>query len=159
MLFQRNKEKKLKGSFTIEATLLMSFILPMLIALLMAGFYVHDRALLQGIACEAAARGNCLAMENGSASAVRKTIQERIPPGLMWAGNTGKQFQADEEQIHVSLSGTFRFPGFSSFLLPGGNRPVNGEWERTVYHPAKLIRKVRGAKALIDLLGEARGVS
>ena len=38
--------KRLRASFTIETTLLMSVILPVLIALLMAGFYVHDRAKL-----------------------------------------------------------------------------------------------------------------
>ena len=158
-MFRRMKCSKLSGSFTIEATLLMSFILPMLIGLLIAGFYVHDRAALQGIACEAAARGSCLATENKSVSLIRKTIQERLSPGLMWAGRIGKQLQSDEEHIHVSLSAIFSFPGFSAFLLPAGNTSLTGEWERAVYHPAKLIRKVRGAKALADLVSKESGVS
>lgn len=46
---------RLSAVFTVEAALLMALILPVLLSLIYLGFLDHDRGVLQGAACEAAA--------------------------------------------------------------------------------------------------------
>lgn len=140
-------KKRLRASFTIETTLLMSVILPVLIALLMAGFYVHDRAKLQGAACELAARGCCLVLDEDRSSQLGKTANALSGGGTMWARSVRAQVSADEEAVSASAQGSFPFPGFTEALLSQGSETVTGSCDRKICHSAKLIRKVRGLKA------------
>ena len=141
--------KRLRASFTIETTLLMSVILPVLIALLMAGFYVHDRAKLQGAACELAARGCCLVLNEDRSSQLGKSANA-LSDGTMWARGIHAQASADEETVTASAQGSFPFPGFTEAFLRQGSETVTGSCDRKICHSAKLIRKVRGMKAFQD---------
>ena len=47
-------KKAEKGSFTVEISLIMSLLSPLLMCLIYLGFYMHDRAFLEGAALEAA---------------------------------------------------------------------------------------------------------
>ena len=64
----RKKRSCAQASFTVEAALLMTVILPVLIALLITGFYLHDRAFLQGVTTELCAMQSNLRMYEDSAS-------------------------------------------------------------------------------------------
>lgn len=128
--------------------MLMGVILPVLTALLMAGFYVHDRAKLQGAACELAARGSCLSPDADCMAQLGKTAQVLSGGGTMWARGVSAQASADEDRVSASAQGLFSFPGFTDALLKQGSEVCGGSWERTICHPAQLIRKVRGIKAL-----------
>ena len=46
-----------KGSFTVEASLLMAILIPLLVGMMYLGFYLHNRAFLPGAACELAQIG------------------------------------------------------------------------------------------------------
>ena len=145
--------RSLSGYFTIEATLLMMIILPVMTGLIIAGFFVHDRARFQAAACETAARGSCLVIDRQQNAIVGRAASA-LRSGSMWAGNAYSSASASEDNVSASFGGDFHFPGFSSQYLPGNGLTCNGNWERTIYHPAKLIRKVRGVKALIDLISD-----
>ena len=43
-------KKAEKGSFTVEISLIMSLLIPLLMCLIYLGFYMHDRAFLEGAA-------------------------------------------------------------------------------------------------------------
>lgn len=153
----RRKHKEsatlLKGSFTVEMTLLMSIILPILIALLISGFYVHDRAKLQAVSCELAARGSCLVLEKNANAKLSKTAGV-LKKGSMWTRNVQASVSCSEDEVFAMAQGTFPFPGYSAAFLGSNNSLCTGEWERKIYHPASLIRKVRGIEALYDQIFE-----
>lgn len=44
--------KRKKGSYTVEAAMLMSILIPVFIGIIYLGFYLHDKALLEGAALE-----------------------------------------------------------------------------------------------------------
>ena len=61
---EKAKRKRMaKGSFTVEAALLMTVLLPVIVSLIYTAFFLHDRTLLQGAACEVAAMGSNLSEE------------------------------------------------------------------------------------------------
>ena len=57
------RKKSEKASFTVEISLLMSILLPILMCLIYTGFYMHDRAFLEGAALEAACTASLYAGE------------------------------------------------------------------------------------------------
>ena len=75
---KENGRKKKKGSlyaeasFTVEASALMTIILPVLIVILLAGFYLHDSAYLQMTATELCAMGSNMKVYKESAD--RKSV-------------------------------------------------------------------------------------
>ncbi len=144
--------RKYRASFTIETTLLMMVILPVLTALLFAGFYVHDKAKLQGAACELAARGSCLSLEQDRDTQLLKVTAVLSKGGTMWAKDVHAQADAGKDQSSGVAAGSFSFPGFAAPFLDPGDTLCRGEWKRAIRHPAGLIRKVRAVKVLWEAI-------
>ena len=153
--FRRMKGASLEGSFTVETTLLMMIILPVMIGLIIAGMFVHDRAKLQGYACELAARGSCLTVHTDRNAVLQRTASVLENKGTMWTRNVGISASANEEHASAGAAGSFSFPGFTGDFLESMVSSCSGEWERQIYHPAGLIRKVRGLHALHEKITSA----
>ena len=153
---ERTEGKKeirtLKASFTVEAALLMGVILPVCVAIIMAGFYVHDRGVLQGMACETAAMGSNFASRKDGA--VSKTAASISPHRLVWARNLSFSAAAGKDSVTASFSADFRGPGAIAALMTGGSIRLTGTWQRSICRPARLIWKIRGVKFLADALEE-----
>lgn len=143
-----------KASFTVEAALLMTILLPTLVALLYMIFYVHDGSVMQGAACEAAAMGSNLILEDD-----RERILEEKAGGLaagrfLGTKGTKKTVTVGKNQVSVQYSGSFSVPGLVAGLIAGNELSVQRGWERKVFHPAEEIRKIRGLKDMIDTIRE-----
>ena len=54
------------------------------------------------------------------------------------------------EKAGADMDGTFPLPGLTGALLPGDLTDMSAHWDRRMYDPAPLIRKIRAAKHLID---------
>ena len=67
---------RLSAVFTVEAALLMALILPVLLSLIYLGFLDHDRGVLQGAACEAAALADNSAPDKARADKLRTLTEE-----------------------------------------------------------------------------------
>ncbi len=146
--------RRLQASFTVEASLLMTLILPAVLAILLAGFYVHDRVMLQGGACELAAMGSNLRTFQARASMLEERKRAVTSGGSLWTRNISGNASAGKDQSEVGFSGSFPIPGMVMQLYTSGELTVSGEWNRKLYHPANTIRKIRGLKYLIDEWGE-----
>ena len=72
-----------KGSYTVEAALVFPIILFVLAALLILAFYVHDRGILQGLACETAVAGGNYITENERKAAANQVRNQAGPERLM----------------------------------------------------------------------------
>ncbi len=144
--------KKSAGSFTVELALLFPLITALLIAILIVGFYLHDRAILQGAACESAAMGSNLANAADQTAVLSHTAAGLMRRRGMWIRGASGSIDASEDQCSASYSGKFHFPGLIASFLLKGDEKLHRSWSRSIYHPAKIIRKIRGAKYVIDTI-------
>jgi len=138
------------ASFTVEAALLMTIIVPVLIALLITGFFLHDQGYLQGTATELCAMQSNLRLYDDAASQTEKVRKHRLKQGTLWSRNLSGAVQSSEEKAGADMDGTFPLPGLTGALLPGDLTDMSAHWDRRMYDPAPLIRKIRAAKHLID---------
>ena len=66
---RKHREEKVgqdtwKGSYTVEAAVILPLTALILAAVILAAFYIHDRSCMQGMACEIASAGsNCITQE------------------------------------------------------------------------------------------------
>ena len=143
----------LKASFTVELSLLMGLILAMLAAILLTGFYLHDQACLQGTACELTAMAGNLQLYPDRNEKLGARKDKRMKT-VIWAKNTGGDCSAGKDYAEASLQGSFYIPGFTAGLLTGGVTGVHAKWAHTLYHPASIIRKAKGAAYLLGTVLE-----
>ena len=152
----RNKQKICgqKASFTVEASLIMTILLPVLVALIYLSFYVHDSAVLQGITCELAAKGSCLVQEKNTEELLRKEKEHLTASRFTGLQGTKVSVNVGEESISVSGSGEFYFPGLIARFFGGNTKTISKSWSREILKPADRIRKIRGLKYMVDRIKE-----
>ena len=142
--------RKENAFITLEAALLMGVILPTLIALLIAGFYVHDKALLQAGAKELTALAGCMRLEDTKDARLEKELENMRSGRLVWGRSLQGHISAGEESAEASISGSFPVPGLIMRILSGGKLKLAAESSRKIWHPAGLIWKIRGVIELTD---------
>ncbi len=139
----------LQASFTVELSLLMGLVLAMLIAILIAGFYVHDQACLQGTVCELTAMAGNLQLYKDRDSKMGTCLEKRKQT-VIWSKNTAGEYSVGEDSASASCHGSFAVPGMTAGLLLGGSVDTGAGWKHNLYHPADIIRTAKGAKYLVD---------
>ena len=72
--------------------------------------------------------------------------------GLFWARGANVSASMGEDSSDAVCTAVFRLPGLTAPFLGQGAESLTGSWNRTIYHPAKLIRKVRGIHYVSELL-------
>ncbi|MCR5160778.1 MAG: hypothetical protein K6C06_03310 [Lachnospiraceae bacterium] len=144
--------RALKGEFTAEAALLMAVILPVLAALLLAGFYIHDRTMMQGAACEIAAMGSNLRLYDDKEGALQERKNTLASQGSLWTEGIKGNCRVSEEAAAAEYTGSFPVPGITAGLLLRGKASMQASWNRKLYRHTDMIRIVRGIKYVVDLV-------
>lgn len=139
-----------KASFTVEASLLMAIILPVLIAILLAGFYLHDSASLETAVTELCAMGSNLRGYGERSSDLEDVKNRRLSHSLLWTRQAAGTVSSGEEDVSARLSGTFPVPGLVGKLMGSAQIQVTKTWSRRLYRPAEMIWKIRAVKYLAD---------
>ncbi len=147
-----SKRRTLQGSFTVEAALLMTILLPVMVALIYASFFLHDRTLLQGAACEVAAMGSNLAEEKDIESRLNEIRKQLVSARLLGTENVHSTIALGEDNIEVSYQGKFSLPGLIENLFGSDSLNISRSWKRKQYHPADTIRKIRGLEYMADTI-------
>lgn len=108
-----------KGSFTVEASLLMAILIPLLVGMMYLGFYLHNRAFLQGAACELAQIGLLYDREEDAIKAMeqrnRQLLDGYLPGGGSWTGSVS----LERKEVQVTLRGSLQAPGMAVNLFLG----------------------------------------
>ena len=142
--------RHLKAQFTVEAALLMVIILPVLICILFAGFYLHDRTYVNGACLETAS--TIINMKNAGMeeSKAEQAFREKLRKGTLWLNNTSGSVSIEEESAAAHASGSFT--AFPMGILAGAflSGQVDRSAEAQNQNPAQVIRKIRGACYLVD---------
>lgn len=145
--------KRGKGSYTVEASLLMGIILPLLVAIIYMGFFLHDKGLLLGTAFETAVCMSLQADEKDfdGTSAAKKLMSGRA------LGSTGitASASAGEKQAQVACSGNFHVPGMAAAFFGTEGIPITANISMNIERPSKRIRKIRSLARVADTFRRA----
>ena len=139
-----------RGSFTVEASLVLSLTIFVLGALLLAGFYVHDRAVLQGWACEITAAGENEYGAGRRAQTVSRLEKNAASERLLGSRSLSKQVSVSEESASGNFSAVYPVPGFAAAYLCGGRLSLSAGWSFAHIHAGKEIWRIRGIGKLLD---------
>ena len=142
--------KKFKASYTVEASLLFPFILAVTVLLIYFSFFIHDRAVMDAAANEAALRGSEITSPHGDIfSRVRETGRRETEGRLLATKNLDMDIRVDSSEVNVIYKGDFAIP---SGVLPVpqmsmGNTTITVSGRSCRIDPAGFIRECRVVEA------------
>lgn len=144
------KESMRRGSYTVEAALLMGILIPLLAAVIYMGFFLHDRAFLQAAAAEAAVGASLAADENTGQSA---GAAQRLAAGrMLGVRNLSGNLLAGEKEAQVFYEGDFLIPGLIVRFFGKGSIQIRTQAALGIERPSKRIQKIRSAVKIIDVI-------
>ncbi len=153
-MFERWRTCRLHASFTVEMSLLMTLILPALIALILIGFYVHDQNVMQGAAVEVTAMGSNLRQYEDRDGRLAELASSLCSHRLMWTRGASGSASAGSTSAQAAFSGSFPVPGLIARFVTGGSLTSGASCTRQLYRPTKLIRMARGVKFLLNEISD-----
>lgn len=143
-----NQKKARKGSFTIEATCVISLIMVVLMGTLYLCFFVHNRAWLTAAAYEAALTGSMEAVKEDG-----KVYETALAKGKE-LGNTG--FFGTENltmQVNTGSQVSVVYDADTIVLFAGFTWHLRAEGSAKVIDPVSRIRKIKAAAELVSSVG------
>ena len=144
---------RLQASFTVEAAMLMWVILPVLLALLYLGLFLHDKGVLNGAAQEVAATADLNRFRNGgNARLARKADQLADRTGA--SGKAKSSVQVTDHEVSASYSASMKLPGLLPKLFGKGILDTGADVTRILPDAADTIRKIRGLEYVSAMLAE-----
>lgn len=136
------KDKRKRGSFTVEASLLMVILIPLIVSLIYLGFWLHDRTFLQGAAYEIAGAGILCDSRKEACKAMAAKKRE-VSQGMMFGTETvWCKLEEDEREIRVSLYAEVRIPGIAGPFFGKSRMRIRGETS---------FKRQRGTSAILKL--------
>ena len=138
--------KAFKASYTVEASLLFPFILGVIVLIIYGSFFIHDRAVMDAAANQAAIRGSEITSPYGDIFGhVRDTMKTETEGRLLATRNLNMDIRVNSSDINVTYTGDFVIPR-GVILVPGMDMKgtkiaVQGHSSRI--DPAGFIRECR----------------
>lgn len=129
-----------RGSFTIEAAVIMSFLVFVITGLLFLSFFLYDRCVVERTAAMAALRGSEVIWEDDHIRYQRAdgAVSEILTGRLLGADFVEKSVKVSGNQVSVSLSLKFKWWDFQT------------EVEKKAMNPVLFIRNCRKGLNLIQ---------
>lgn len=120
---------KKRGSYTIEAALLMPLILGSIVFIIYAAYYTHDRAVLQKCAYIAALRGSQIRIGDGETCTIAKENSSQLIQGkLLGSWELTDIAETEQDRVRVVYEGYMQIPkGVLMNLLQQGHWHVRKE--------------------------------
>ncbi|MDO5425806.1 MAG: hypothetical protein Q4F41_19025 [Eubacteriales bacterium] len=131
-----------KGSFTIEISLLMLILIPLLVCLIYMGFYMHDRAFLEGAALETACVASLNAGEENQGTMAEMKKEEFLRGKLFGTRDVVGTVELGTERVSVVFSGNFTMPGMLLEFLGKSVLPIRADAQAEIKNPKKTVNKI-----------------
>ena len=145
----KTKKNYLKGSYTVEASMIVTTTILVLASLILCTFYIHDRAAMQGIVCEAASAGSNFATAEERTQAAQAVL-ERLDAGrFLGSQNVSGNAASGKREVTVQGSAQYPVPGFAAEYFSEGSLDIRKSWTGRILDPADAIRKIKGAGELL----------
>lgn len=139
-----------KGSYTVEAALVLPIVLFVLAALLILAFYVHDRGVLQSLACETAVAGNNYITVSERKAAAEQVKHQAVSERLMGSKGSGGHAAFGKSEVYVRYTASYPVPGMVTRYLAGNQLQIAKSWQVHTVSPSDWIRKQRGIMRIRD---------
>lgn len=126
----------LNGSFTVEMSILMPFILFLIMGCMLASFYYHDKNIIAGAAYETAVVGSTKAREKEgiSESELNALLKERIGRKCILFSQVKAVCSVNKEEIRISVTARKK------------KMTLSVESSAAITDPEKYIRDIRRIK-------------
>lgn len=145
---------ELKGSYTIEAALIMPLILGTIVVLLYMSFFLHDNAVIkEGTILLANRYTNERKLSNAE---IKQKLQEDSQQVILDKVIATKNITADitvgDKKIKISSSGTFQFPHIYivTTIFNKGNLTISSTKSIKRQDPVQFIRNCRVVESVIN---------
>ena len=145
--------KRISASFTVEAAMLMGLILPVLLAILYFGLYLHDRGVLAGAACETSARADLGTWKASANSRIDKTAAS-LAKRIGSRKKVTSSVSVSKDAVDISYQSSLTLPGILPQLFGRSALDTEIAHRRTLIRPAEIIRKIRGLEYISKMLKE-----
>lgn len=139
---------RVKGSYTVEASLIFPFIMGVVVFIIYISFFLHDRAVMKSCAYQAALKGSLIRTSTSDmAQEARKAAEYNIDGLLLVTEGLKTDVSVSGKEITVSYSGTLRIPQGILFMKIAGteNIAVEGEGRASQKDAIEFIRQCRSA--------------
>ena len=134
----------------MEAAMLMSILIPVFIGIIYLGFFLHDKALLEGAALETALYASLHNVDNKNSNEVEARAGALVKDRLLGTRKLKSSVSMGKENITVNYSGRFPVPGFVVSYFMGNELRIGVNKEYTLKRPGDTIRKIKGLQRLLD---------
>lgn len=143
-----------KGSYTVEAALLMGIILSVLVSVIYMGFWYHDKSFLYSAAYELA----CAASLHGDDDSwqIESAADTLIRGRMLGTRSLQNQCKNGKKTVAVSFQGDFSIPGMILPFFQNGKMVIKEKCTMTTERPSKRIQKIRG---LIKVAKKTGGIT
>lgn len=142
-----------RGSFTVEASLLMPLVIAVFLFIIYLGFYLHDACVLRQNAYLISQKAGQISQRD--AGQVRGRIQELVSTeaehALLAAKVEGYSVEPGRDTIRVAIKGSMQFGRFGilkNIFQGRGGLEVSQETE--LARPVTFIRNCRKAVSLVE---------
>lgn len=142
--------KRKKGSYTVEAAMLMSILIPVFIGIIYLGFYLHDKALLEGAALETVLYAGLHNTDDKNDKGVELRAGELVKDRLLGTRKIKSSVSKGKGSVTVEYSGRFPVPGLVVSYFTGKELRINVKKEYSLKRPGDTIRKVKGLQRLLE---------
>lgn len=137
---------KLKGSCTIEASILFPLIMTVTVMMIYMAFFIHDRCVLNAAAYQAALRGSRVRTEEGKVMSVTSAAARELTGGILLAAtDVSPDIVITGEEIEVSYEGIMKIPAAALLFRISGSDGIHIKVRSTAKRkdPVRFIRECR----------------
>lgn len=150
---------RLKGSYTVEAALLMVLIVPLLAGMIYLGFYLHNGAAMQNAAYEMAALGSLHYSEKDREEIVKDRKQEIVSHLFLGIQGIEAEIHIGKKRITADFRANLQVPGLVMRFFCGNSLEVRGHAELPVPQPQKTIMRIHLLKKIEEEVKNGSDVS
>lgn len=141
---------KLRASYTVEAALLMTVILPLLTGIIYLGFYLHNVSVMQNAAYELTVLGSFESGRGDGESIVEKRKQELVSRAFPGLGQVQADVQIGKKKVSARIQGEFRIPGLIMHFFCNNRMNIQAYSEMELLQPGKQIIRMHQIKKLTE---------
>ena len=144
---------RLKGSYTVEASLLFPFILSVIVFIMYMSFFLHDRCVMNQSAYQAALRASRVKTgDNKVMSTAERAAGELMEKTVLATTGVTHSIDISGSEIKVRYEGTLKIPAGTLFMNIYGSDgiKVEGSGSAKRKDPIKFIRQCRIVENMMD---------
>ena len=138
-----------KGSYTVEAAVILPLTVLILAAIILAAFYIHDRSTMHGIVCEIASSGSNSITQEQRTKRMEELRSRVKQQRFLGSRNLSVSASGGDTEIHAAIGGSYPIPGITARFFTKGTFSIQYSWKMKSAEPAKTIWQIRGVAGIL----------